>query len=35
MKTQAVVFPEVDKFEMNQLELDDPGPRDIKEQDKE
>lgn len=28
MRTQAVVFPEPDRFEMRELELDDPGPRD-------
>lgn len=29
MKTQAVVFPEANRFEMIELELDKPGPRDI------
>jgi len=29
MKTQAVVFPEPDKFEMTELELEESGPKDI------
>ncbi|MFH0797128.1 MAG: zinc-binding dehydrogenase [Candidatus Omnitrophota bacterium] len=29
MKTQAIVFPEPNKFEMTELELEEPGPKDI------
>jgi len=29
MKTEAVIFPGPDKFEMTQLELEEPGPKDI------
>jgi len=29
MKTQAIVFPEPNRFEMTELELEEPGPKDI------
>ncbi|MBT9142521.1 MAG: L-threonine 3-dehydrogenase [Syntrophomonadaceae bacterium] len=29
MKTQAVIFPEPNKFELTELELEEPGPKDI------